>query len=186
MRLLEDVTHPEETTPIKTWPARASLKPSIPSSFGKRKVALGAIDKSNLPNCHNPKKLKMDPSNTIKTPFIELNPPNLEAPIVDTPLINQDIGPSVSPTAMPTINESMTLLKSETLAWHKFNQAMKTEDVSICYDMSMREFEHSTIHDLFKVHKYIFLFLLNKYMLVQALTVYVSSYVQVYGCVHTS
>ena len=98
----------------------------------------------------------MDPSNTIKTPFIELNPPNLEAPIVDTPLINQDIGPSVSPTAMPTINESMTLLKSETLAWHKFNQAMKTEDVSICYDMSMREFEHSTIHDLFKVHKYIY------------------------------
>ena len=63
---------------------------------------------------------------------------------------------------------------------------MKTEDVSICYDMSMREFEHSTIHDLFKVHKYIFLFLLNKYMLVQALTIYVSSYVQVYDCVRTS
>ena len=63
----------------------------------------------------------MDPSNTIKTPFIELNPPNLEAPTVDTPLINQDIKPSVSPAAMPTINKSMTVLRSETLAWHKFN-----------------------------------------------------------------
>ena len=120
-RLLEDVTHPEETTPIKTWLAHASLKPSIPNSFGKRKVAPRAIDKSNLPNCHNPKKQKMDLSNTIKTPFIELNPPNLKAPTVDTPLINQDIKPSVSPAAMPTINKSMTVLRSETLAWHKFN-----------------------------------------------------------------
>ena len=58
--------------------------------------------------------------------------------------------------------------------------------MSIYYDMSVREFKRSTIHDLFKVHKYIFLFLLNKYMLVQALTVYVSSYVQVYDCIHTS
>ena len=42
--------------PINTWPARASLKPSIPSSSRKRKVATRAVGKSNLTNCHNPKK----------------------------------------------------------------------------------------------------------------------------------
>ena len=73
----------------------------------------------------------MDPSNTIKTPFVKLDPPNLEAPIVDTPFINQDIEPSVSPAAKPTINESMTLFRSEILAWRKFNQAVKTEDVCL-------------------------------------------------------
>ena len=71
----------------------------------------------------------------------------------------------------------MTLLRSETLVWHRFKQIVKTEDVSICYDMSMREFEPSMIHDLFKVHKYTFLVFLNMYMSVQALNVYVSSYV---------
>ena len=91
--------------------------------------------------------------------------------------VNQDIGPSASPTTEPTINKSMTLLRSETLAWHRFKQIVKTEDVSICYDMSMREFERSTIHDLFKVHKYTFLFLLNMYMSIQALNVCVSGYV---------
>jgi len=45
----------------------------------------------------------------------------------------------------------MTLLESEDLAWEKFNQAVTDKDVAICFDMSMKEFEHSTIHDLFKV-----------------------------------
>ena len=54
----EDVSHLEKATPAKTRLARMSLKPSIPSSFGKRKVATKAVDKSNLPNCHNPKKTK--------------------------------------------------------------------------------------------------------------------------------
>ena len=112
----EDITHPKEATPIKTRPARASLKPSIPSSSGKRKVVARAVDKSNIPSCHNPKKQKMDPSNTIKTPFVELDPPNPEAPTVDTPLVNHVIGSSVSLAAKPTINEFMTLLRSETLA----------------------------------------------------------------------
>ena len=43
---------------------------------------------------------------------------------------------------------------------------MTDEDVAVCYDMSLKEFEHSAIHDLFKVcdftfaspcHFYIFL-----------------------------
>ena len=154
-----------------------SLKPSIPSCSEKRKVASKSGDKSNLPNCCNPKKQKIDLSNTNRASLVKLDPPNLETPTVDTPPVNQDIGLFASPTTEPIINESMTFLRSETLAWHRFKKIVKTEDVSICYDMSMREFERSTIHDLFKVHKYTFLFLLNMHMSIQALNVYVLGYV---------
>ena len=45
----------------------------------------------------------------------------------------------------------MTLLKSEGLAWERFQKVVSEEDVAICYDMFVKEFERSTIHDLFKV-----------------------------------
>lgn len=54
----EDITRLEKATPAETCLARVSLKPSIPNSFGKRKVATKAIDKSNLPSRRNPKKNK--------------------------------------------------------------------------------------------------------------------------------
>ena len=46
----------------------------------------------------------------------------------------------------------MTLLENEDLAWEKFQQVVNDEDIAVCYDMSLKEFEHSTVHDLFKVH----------------------------------
>jgi len=45
----------------------------------------------------------------------------------------------------------MTLLENEGLAWERFNQAVTNEVVAVCYDMSMKEFERSTVHNLFKV-----------------------------------
>jgi len=39
----------------------------------------------------------------------------------------------------------MTLLRSEGLAWERFQQVVPEEDVAICYDMSVKEFERSTI-----------------------------------------
>ena len=45
----------------------------------------------------------------------------------------------------------MNLLENEDLAWERFEQAVTGEDVVACYDMSLKEFEHSSVHDLFKV-----------------------------------
>ena len=45
----------------------------------------------------------------------------------------------------------MTLLWSEGLAWERIQQVVSEEDVAICYDMFVKEFERSTVHDLFKV-----------------------------------
>ena len=35
------------------------------------------------------------------------------------------------------------------------------EDIAVCYDMSLKEFEHSIIDDLFKVHIFFFFAVLN-------------------------
>ena len=51
----------------------------------------------------------------------------------------------------PPSGSPMTLLRSEGLAWERFQQAVYEEDVAICYNMSVKEFERSIVHDLFKV-----------------------------------
>ena len=53
----------------------------------------------------------------------------------------------------------MNLLENEDLAWERFEKAITGEDVATCYDMSLKEFEHSTVHDLFKVCNYFYLVL---------------------------
>ena len=36
---------------------------------------------------------------------------------------------------------------------------MTNEDVAVCYDMSLKDFKHSGVHDLFKVCELSFLYL---------------------------
>ena len=43
------------------------------------------------------------------------------------------------------------LLGNEDLAWERFMTAVTNADVSTCYNMSLKYFEHSGVHDLFKV-----------------------------------
>ena len=50
----------------------------------------------------------------------------------------------------------MNLLKNEDLAWERFQKAMTDEDMAVCYDMSLKEFEHSAVHDLLKVCNFTF------------------------------
>ena len=64
--------------------------------------------------------------------------------------------PEVTPSKPPS-GSLITLLKSEGLAWERFQQTIFEEDVAIYYDMFVKEFERSTVHDLFKV----FFFILN-------------------------
>ena len=45
----------------------------------------------------------------------------------------------------------MNLFENEDLAWERFQKAVIDKDVDVCYDMSLKEFEHSAVHDLFKV-----------------------------------
>ena len=38
---------------------------------------------------------------------------------------------------------------------------MTNEDIVVCYDMSLKEFEHSAVHDLFKECFYVFAIILS-------------------------
>ena len=53
----------------------------------------------------------------------------------------------------------MNLLENEDSAWERFEKAVTNEDVAVCYDMSLKEFEHFDVHDLFKVCNYFYLVL---------------------------
>jgi len=50
----------------------------------------------------------------------------------------------------------MNLVEYEDLAWERFQKAVTDEDMAACYDMSLKEFENFTVHDLFKVCNFTF------------------------------
>ena len=54
-------------------------------------------------------------------------------------------------SSLPFKDVPQHLLGNEDLAWERFTTAVTDVDVSACYNMSLRDFEHSSIHDLFKV-----------------------------------
>ena len=53
---------------------------------------------------------------------------------------------SSQPSKVPS-----NIIENENLAWERFKEAVKDEDINVCSDMSLKDFEHSGVHDLFKV-----------------------------------
>ena len=45
----------------------------------------------------------------------------------------------------------MNIIENEDLAWECFGKAVSDKDIVVCYDMLLKDFEHSGVHDLFKV-----------------------------------
>ena len=54
-------------------------------------------------------------------------------------------------SSFPSKEVPQHLLGNEDLAWERFTTAVTEADVSACNNMSLRDFEHSGVHDLFKV-----------------------------------
>ena len=113
------------------------------------------LDIGNLPSSQGNKKQKVDFSTPFTTPIVVLD----LAASVAKPTISKGKGslshPDVdsakpSPTRPPD-SGPMTFLRSEGLPWDKFKQVVTDKDIAICYDMSVKEFERSIVHDLFKV-----------------------------------
>lgn len=97
----------------------------------------------------------MDPSSCGKAPLVESNPLAIVNPTVfpssDTSLSEAPYFPNLKSSKAPPLSASYTLLRSEALAWDRFKTVVNEDDVIACYDMYIKEFECSTIHDLFKV-----------------------------------
>ena len=54
-------------------------------------------------------------------------------------------------TSQPSAHVPTNIIENENLAWVRFQKAVIDKDINVCYDMSLKDFEHSGVHDLFKV-----------------------------------
>ena len=100
------------------------------------------LDLGNLPS-HRGKKVKHGSSRPgVVKPSLPTSQPSVQIFDVDSSIpIEVTPAKTTAPTsAQPSQRVPMNLLENE--------------DVAVCYDMSLKEFEHSTIHDLFKVCNY--------------------------------
>ena len=59
---------------------------------------------------------------------------------------------TVLATSQPSQQVPSNIIENENLAWKRFQKAITDEDINVCYDMSLKDFEHFGVHDLFKVN----------------------------------
>ena len=101
------------------------------------------LDMGNLPSRQGNKKQKVDSSMLPTTLVMVLD---LAASVAKTMTSKVEdslpcSGADLSNPVGPLDNGPMTLLRSEGLAWDRFKQVVTDKDITIYYDMFMKEFE---------------------------------------------
>ena len=131
-----------------------------PSTGEKRKSLSKNIDLGSLPSrrdSRRDKRVKCGSSQVVKPKLPQSQPP---VHIVDvdssTPVETTSSKMSLPRTTAPASSQPpprvpINTIENEDLAWEHFGEAVKDEDINVCYDMSLKDFEHSGVHDLFKV-----------------------------------
>ena len=129
-----------------------------PPTGEKRKNISSRVNLGDLPSRRGREKKHMStkPQDVKSTP-----PVSNQRSLVQ--ILNLDLEPKDPPSkkvsstvhaptsSLPFKDVPQHLLGNEDLAWERFTTAVTDVDVSACYNMSLRDFEHSGIHDLFKV-----------------------------------
>ena len=128
-----------------------------PPTGEKRKNISSRVDLGDLPSRRGrEKKHKSSKPQDVKSPHA----PNLEPPVQILALDPKPKDPPSkkissiihAPTSFtPSKEVPQHLLGNEDLAWERFSMAVTDVDVGACYNMSLKDFENSGIHDLFKV-----------------------------------
>ena len=127
----------------------------------KRKSLSKTLDLGNLPSRRGNKKAKHGLSKPeVVKPSL---PTPTSQPSIQVHVVDSSVPIEVTPfkTIVPTLFQPsqrvpMNLVENEDLAWERFQKAVTDEDVVVCYDMSLKEFEHFVVHDLFKVCDFTF------------------------------
>ena len=128
----------------------------LPSTGDKRKTLSKNLDLENLPSRRS-KKTRHGSSQVVKP-----NPPSSHqpgqvfdvdssTPVETTPSQTPPSKLTVSTSSQPSQKVSSNIIENENLAWERFKNVVTDEDINTCYDMSLKDFEHSGVHDLFKV-----------------------------------
>ena len=114
------------------------------------------LDIGNLPNRRG-KKAKHVLSQIAK-PNLPLPQPSIKIYDVDSSTSTETTPTKTPPskTTMPATSQPFAhiptnIIENENLARERFQKAVTDEDINVCYDMSLKDFERSGVHDLFKV-----------------------------------
>ena len=132
-----------------------------PSAGEKRKPLSKNLDIGNLPSRRG-KKAKHVPSQAVKP---NSPPPQSSIRIYDvdsstptktmmskTPPSKTHPSKTTAPaTSQPSALVPTNIIENENLAWERFQKAVMDKDINVCYDVSLMDFEHFGVHDLFKV-----------------------------------
>ena len=122
----------------------------------KRKSLSKNIDLGSLPSRRD-KRVKRGSSQVVKPklpqsqPFIHIVDVDSSTPIETTPSKTSSLRTIVPVSSQPPPKVPTNIVENEDLAWERFGEAMKDEDINFCHDMSLKDFENSGVHDLFKV-----------------------------------
>ena len=135
---------------------------SIQTGKRKSKSISSAMDLDDLPSHRGAKKQKPVKTSIPKVPkftplTINLGDPPVDVePIQIVHLVQTDLPPppiknSRKPSPSEPSDHPSNLVLDENHAWRTFKGIVTDHEVNECYNMSMREFERSGIHDFFKV-----------------------------------
>ena len=156
----EDVQIQDDTTPSVVQ------KPSIQT--GTRKTISSSVDLGDLPSRRGLKKHKPNKTPLRKVPkftpsMVDLDDPMVNVAPVQTipPIQYENLPPptKASRRAHPSkpSKRPSNLVLDKGYAWKTFKEIITDNEVNSCYNMSMRDFEHSAIHDLLRYITFIHL-----------------------------
>ena len=115
------------------------------------------LDIGNLPSRRG-KKAKHVSSQTTKPnlpppqPSIKMYDVDSSTPTETTPSKTPPSKTTVLATSQTSPQVPTNIIENENLAWERFQKAVTDEDINGCYDMSLKDFEHSGVHDLLFGH----------------------------------
>ncbi|XP_050249263.1 uncharacterized protein LOC126696599 [Quercus robur] len=130
-----------------------------PTAGDKGKFLPKNIDLEGLPSRRD-KRVKQGSSKVVKSkppqsqPAVQIVDVDSSTPVESTPSKTPPRTPLAKSTTPGSSQPSTNIIESEDLAWECFQTAVKDEDINMCYNMGLKEFEHSGVHDLFKVCQY--------------------------------
>ena len=128
-----------------------------PSVGDKMKTLSKMLDLGNLPS-HRGKKAKHGSSKPgVVKPSLPTTQPSIQIFDVDssTPVEITPSKATAPASSQPSQRIPMNLVENEYLAWEHFEKVASDEDIAAYYDMSLKDFEHFGVHNLFKVCNFV-------------------------------
>lgn len=137
-------------------------KGAVQAGKRKSKKISSNVDLDDLPSRRGPKKPKTSQTPLPKVPKFTPQTVNLDEPSVNVEPVQIIHPTSADPVPLPTktprkshstepSDRPSNLVLDENYAWRTFKGLITDNEINECYNMSVKEFERSGIHDLFKV-----------------------------------